>query len=137
VLKTIIKLWKNGLFGCALIKKRRYWPAGVLGDAMQRFFDEEGVNVRDHHAIAGTMDGVAYNLWEMKEPNYVMRMMATGGPLAAYETCKETVQKWMGGGLEVVCRFRYPCPFDWHFRYPHAFNDYNNLCHGLPLIEDF
>jgi hypothetical protein len=34
VLKGIIELRKNGLFGCALIKKRRYWPAGVPGDAM-------------------------------------------------------------------------------------------------------
>lgn len=53
---------KNGLFVCALIKKWRYWPAGVPGDAMQQFFDADGVNVGDNHAIAGMMDGVAYNL---------------------------------------------------------------------------
>ena len=57
VLKGIIELRKNGLFGCALIKKRRYWPAGVPGDAMQQFFDADGVNVRDNHAISGTKDG--------------------------------------------------------------------------------
>jgi hypothetical protein len=34
VLKGIIQLHKNGLFGCALIKKRRYWPDGVPGDVM-------------------------------------------------------------------------------------------------------
>jgi hypothetical protein len=62
VLKGIIELRKNGLFGCALIKKRRYWPAGVPRDAMQQFFDANGVNVGDNHAIAGTMDGMAYNL---------------------------------------------------------------------------
>jgi hypothetical protein len=37
------------------------------------------------------MDGVTYNLWGMKEPDYVMRMMATGGPLVVYETCKEAL----------------------------------------------
>ena len=32
-------------------------------------------------AIEGTMDGIMYTLWGMKDPHYVMRMMATGGPL--------------------------------------------------------
>ena len=109
---------------------------GVPGDAMQRFFNEEGVNVGDNHAISGTMDGVPYNLWGMKEPDYVMRMMATGGPLSALESCKETVRKWVEAGVEVVHRFRYACPFDWQFRYRHAVDNHNNLCHGLPLIED-
>jgi hypothetical protein len=136
VLKAIIELRKNGLFGFALIKKRRYWPAGVPGDAMQSFFDEDGVNVGDNHAISGTMDGVPYNLWGMKEPDYVMRMMATGEPMSALESCKETVRKWMENGVEVVRRFRYACPFDWHFRYRHAVDDHNNLRHGLPSIED-
>jgi len=103
---------------------------------MQHFFDEEGVNVGDNHAILGTMDGVPYNLWGMKEPNYDMRMMATGGPLLVIETCKETVRKWMDNGVEVVRRFKYACPFDWHFRYRHAVDDHNNLSHGLPSIED-
>jgi hypothetical protein len=136
VLKGIIELRKNGLFGCALIKKRRYWPAGVPGDAMQQFFDADGVNVGDNHAIVGTMDGVAYNLWGMKEPDYVMRMMVTGGLLAVFDTCKEALRKWTEGGIEVVRRFKYACPFDWHFRYRHAVDDHNNLRHALPSIED-
>ncbi len=32
---------------------------------MQQFFDADGVNVGDNHAIAGTMDGVTYNLWAL------------------------------------------------------------------------
>ena len=98
----------------------------------------EGVNVRDNHAISDTTDGVAYNLWGMKKPDYVMRMMTTGGPLLAFKSCKgkETVQKWVEDGVEVVRWFRYPCPFDWHFCYCHAIDNHNNLCHGLLLIKD-
>ncbi len=103
---------------------------------MQQFFDVDGVNVGDNHAILGTMDDVVYNLWGMKEPDYVMRMMATGGPLAVYESCREALRKWTDGGIEVVRRFRYACPFDWHFRYRHAVDDHNNLCHALLSIED-
>ena len=33
-------------------------------------------------------------------------------------------------------KFYYPKPFDWHFKYCHAVEDHNNLCHALPSIED-
>ena len=52
VLKAIIELKRNGLFRCTLIKKRRYWPAHVPGDAMNDFFNEEGVQVGDCYAIS-------------------------------------------------------------------------------------
>ena len=42
----------------------------------------------------------------------------------------------MGSKIKVVCQFRYACPFNWHFRYQHAVDDHNNLCHGLPSVED-
>ena len=42
----------------------------------------------------------------------------------------------MEGGIEVVHRFRYACPFDWHFRYRHTVDDHNNLHHCLPSVED-
>jgi hypothetical protein len=65
---------------CALIKKRQSWPIGVPGDVMQRRFDRPEVKVGDVDAT-GTQDNVPYFIWGMKEPDYVMRMMATGGPL--------------------------------------------------------
>ena len=74
---------------------------------MQDFFDKDRVDVGDCHAIAGTQDWMIYNLWGMKEPDYVMRMMTMGGPLTAFESCKETVRQWIDGGVEVVCWFRY------------------------------
>jgi hypothetical protein len=42
----------------------------------------------------------------------------------------------VGSKIKVVCQFRYACPFNWHFRYQHAVDDHNNLCHGLPSVED-
>ena len=51
------------------------------------------VEVGDTDAIQGTVDGVIYNLWGTKEPNYVIRMMATGGCLLADEKCEETVRR--------------------------------------------
>ncbi len=37
-------------------KKWKYWPKGVPGEAMQLFFDIEGVNVGVYHAIQGVME---------------------------------------------------------------------------------
>ena len=52
-----------------------------------------GAEVGETNAIQVTVDYVIYNLWGMKEPNYVMRMMATGGRLLVDNTCKDTVRR--------------------------------------------
>jgi hypothetical protein len=43
VLKALIELQKVGVYGAVLIKKRKYWPAGVPGNAMQQIFDQDGI----------------------------------------------------------------------------------------------
>ena len=34
VLKGLLEMRKRGVYGSALIKKRRYWPSGVHGDGI-------------------------------------------------------------------------------------------------------
>ena len=46
------------------------------------------------YAIQVTVDDVIFNLLGMKEPNHMMRMMATGGRLLADDTYKETARRW-------------------------------------------
>ena len=60
----------------------------------------------------------------MKDPNYVTRMMATDGRLLADDTCKETVIRWKEKGEDVVKKFNYKLPFDWHFCYRHVVDDH-------------
>ena len=72
----------------------------------------------------------------MKEPNYVMRMMATSGHLLADETCKDTVRRWKENGEDVVKKFKDKLPLDWHFRYRHTVDNHHKLRHVLPSIED-
>ena len=88
------------------------------------------------NAIQGTVDDAIYNLWGLKEPDYVMRIMAIGGRLLADDTCKKTVRRWKVNGEDVVKKFNYKLPFDWYFCYRHAVDDHNNLRHALPSIED-
>ena len=107
VLKAICDLQKVGVYSCTLIKKWKYWPKGVPGEAMQSFFDVDGVDVGDCHVIQGVMEGTTYNLWGMKEPDFVMLTMVTGGLLDANELCphnqamerdRRWQRRWQTGG---------------------------------------
>jgi hypothetical protein len=130
VLKAIIALYEKGLYAGALIKKRRYWPTLVPGDVIDSQFANKRTG--DIGAIEGKLNGSTYWLWGIKEPNYVMKIMATGGVLATDDTCKTAVR---GNGNDRVL-FKYTKPFDWHFWYRHAVDDHNNLCHALPSLDD-
>jgi hypothetical protein len=72
----------------------------------------------------------------MKEPDYVMKIMATGGSLMANDSCRTTSRSWIEGGVPKCKDFTYTQPFDHHFRYRHAVDDHNNLRHSLPSWED-
>jgi hypothetical protein len=129
VLKGLKELKTKGIFACALIKERRYWPWMVPGDAMERHFEDKEVG--DVDAIEGVLDGVKYTLWGMKEPNYIMRMMATGGALLSDFSCKTTTRIYD----DITKTFQYTLPYNWHFRYRHAVDDHNNLRHATPSLE--
>ena len=73
------------------VKKRRYKPPMVPGKYMEDSFWE--VEVGETYDIQGTVDDVIYNIWGMKDPTYVMKMMATGDQLLADETCNETARR--------------------------------------------
>lgn len=53
-----------------------------------------GSDVGSVDAIKGFSEGVVYNLWTMKDPDYVMKMMATGGSLIMDDSC--TLQVFAG-----------------------------------------
>ena len=67
VLQGLIELRKVGVFGSALIKKRRYWPKHVPGAEIDDHFKDKEIGERD--SLQGTLDGVSYDLFGMKEPD--------------------------------------------------------------------
>ena len=91
-LKGLIQLRKKGVFSCAVINKRRYWPSVVPGKEMEDHLEE--VEVGETDAIQVTVDDVIYTLWGMKKPNYLVSMMATDSLLLEDDTCKDTVRIW-------------------------------------------
>lgn len=110
------------------------WPTGVPGPAIDDHMTDRDVG--DVDVIQGNADGVTYNLWTMKEPDYVMKMMATSGILIAEESSRSTSRQWIEDGVQKRKEFSYKLPFDHHFRYCHAVDDHNNLRHSLPSWMD-
>ncbi len=75
VLRALIELKKKGVFTAALIKKRSHCPTLVPGDHTIDYFKDKVAGVFD--AISGVLDGIKYDIWCIKEPEYCMSIMAT------------------------------------------------------------
>ena len=129
VLQALIALRQKGVFAGALIKKRRFWPKYVPGQAMTEWFADKAVGFVG--CVSGVLNNNKYTIWAMKEPNYIMKIMATGGNLFT-EIGREVSRRVN----DVTTKFSYPWPVEIHFRYRHAIDDHNNLRHALPSIED-
>ncbi len=65
----------------------------------------------------------------------MMKMMVTGGPLIANETCKDQRQRFTKDGVEVSRSFQFLLLYDWHYKYRHTVDDHNNGRHSLQLEE--
>ena len=133
VLQGLIELKKIGVFASALIKKRRYWPKHVPGELIDEFFEE--LEVGESDSLYGVLDGIPYNIFCMKEPDYVMKVMSTYGGLVVKEGQKESTRKYEKNGAMHTKTFKYTVPFSNHFDFCHCIDDHNNLRHQVPSIE--
>eukprot|EP00804_Cyclotella_cryptica_P018793 CCRYP_021187-RA/>CCRYP_021187-RA protein AED:0.33 eAED:0.33 QI:0/0/0/1/0/0/2/0/393 len=129
VLLALLSLKKKGVYGGALIKKRRYWPSMVAGDAIDKHFDDKEVG--SVAAVEGTHDGVRYNIWVMKDAGYVTKIMGTASGLFYPEERMHT--RRLEGGE--TASFRYTEPYYLHFKYGHLIDDHNAKRHTVPAIE--
>ncbi len=73
---------------------------------MQCRFDRLEVKIGDVDAITRVQDNVPYFIWGMKEPDYVMRMMATDGPQGSINECREMKRRCTEGNQEVERKFK-------------------------------
>lgn len=80
VLRGIIELYKKGVFASAMIKKRRYWPKDVPGGEIIRTFENFPIGYRARRP-GTTSDNVNFDIFAMKERDYVCMFMSTYGAL--------------------------------------------------------
>ena len=126
-MQGLIELKKVGVYAGILIKKRMYWPKHVLGDMIDKYFDNKDVVETD--SLHGELDGIQYNISCMKEPQYVTKIMATYSGLIVKEGQKESIRKYVRDDENKEISFKYTTPFSNHFDYRHVVDDHNNLRH--------
>ena len=134
VLKGLIELAKKGVFAAGVIKKRRYWPKHIDGESIDAHCD--GKSVCEYDCLPGLWDTIPFNIFRMKEPKYVMKIMSTFGSLLVDEYGKQRKRKYKdASNNDVDTTFRYTMPFANHFKYRHAVDDHNHLRHQIPSLE--
>jgi hypothetical protein len=133
VLKGILELQKVGVFADSVIKKGRYWPKYIRGDEIKEHFDDKEVG--DTDCLKGTLDNIPFGIHCMKEPDYVMALMASYGTQDLNNE-GETERNYKNDAGEMVRkRFNYTELFYNHFTYRHAVDDHNNNRHQPISLE--
>lgn len=135
VLDGLKALYSKGVFSSAQIKKRRYWPKNVPGDAIVNHFDQTK-DMTDVDELPGMLGDCQFHIVAMKEPNYVSMMMTTFGMMEEVENHK-TRREWKepGSGLTRSKTFNYQENFSLYFHNRHQIDDHNNRRQSPISIE--
>ena len=129
VARALTELAKKGVFATALIKKRRYWPKHVDGDMIKANFADANVGDTNCYRMTLPDDNSKLDIHCLKEPDYIMMLMATFGTLERVGT-----EKFRNVDNTRIS-FRYPELFHNHYQYRHAVDDHNNRRHAPISIE--
>lgn len=133
VLAGLTELKKMGVYASAVIKKWRYWPKYIPGNDIDQHMSSKDVGAQE--VSCGTLDGVPYNVFCMKEPDYVMKLMLTYGDLLipnGQEGSTRIVEK--NGQVENFS-FTMSYVFANHFWGRHMIDNQNNQRHSVTSIE--
>ena len=107
-----------GVYTVALIKKRKYWPKGVPGDAIDQYFSDNDVTYVDI-LDAITEEGPEVKSFKIScfnELEYVMKIMATWMTLEELDGL-DTSREYKGrDGHSLARLFKYCHPFVLHLR---------------------
>ena len=132
VLSGLVQLRKKGVFASALIKKRKYWPRFIPGEAIQNHMKNK--NVGEVDCMQGTLDNVPCNVFCLKEPEYIGMIMSTcGSNLEVLD--HKTARRVIINGSETQISFNYTVPFSWHYNYRHQVDDHNQRRQGTISVE--
>ena len=121
-----------GVYAAALIKNRKYWPKGVPGYAIDQYFAEKDITYVDMFGdiTEEGPEGKAFNVFCFKEPEYVMKIMATWMTLEELDGA-DTRREYKGWDGQSLARlFKYRQLFGLHFHYRHQLDDHNNRIHA-------
>ena len=116
-------MWKNGVYGSALIKNRRYWPKGFHRDGINNGIRSK--NIGDMGCIIGEWDETEFDVFILKEPDHNIMTMSNFLGLTVPE-CQKEERRMVN--REAV-KFKYPEVVVYHYRYREVVDNQNSLRH--------
>ena len=125
VLKAIIELKKMGVFASAMIKKRRYWPKNIAGEEIKEYMSTKAVGTCER--LPGIHEGQQFDVYALKEPDYVLMMMSTYGSLIIKDGQRDSIR--LDKDRQPITTFKYTEVVANHFTYRGAVDEHNNKRH--------
>ena len=128
---------KKGVCASALIKKLRYWPKNVPGEAIEARMTGKDIGATD--SIKGKLDGIDYNLFMIKDRDFTIKLMSIYGKLEVQNRTSDTLRY-----IEIIessrkirwqINFQYTEPFQNYYRSRHSINDHNHYQYLVLSIE--
>lgn len=132
VLKGMAELKKRGVFAAAQIKKRRYWPKYVDGEAIKAHFADKEVG--DVACLPGVLDNVPVYIHCMKEPDYITMLMSNYGTIERLGDFRP--REWVEDGTTRHATFKYPEIVYRHYKNRHQVDNHNNRRHQPISLEE-
>ena len=115
-------------------KKRCYWPKFIDGAAIDSHFDLKEIGTTD--SLPGTLDGINFKVFFVKEEDYVMKLMATYEVLRPIDGGLTQRSVTRRSGIPESVSFVYTEPFINHFKFRHQVDDHNNARHSPISLEE-
>ena len=139
VLQALLTLKQYGVFASAVIKKRRYWPKNIPAEIIKKCFDDKAVG--DCHRLPGDREGIKFDVFAHKEPDYITMFMSTYGSCIERPNQQISRRTWVEGNEVKRCTFRYKEVTANHYLYRGSVDAHNRWRHdgganqGLSLEE--
>ncbi len=129
VREGVIECHKRGVWFQAYVKKRGNWPRGVLGDAIDSYFDDHPLGHCE--TLVAEYDNVEFCIHCCRDLKYVSKIMSTHGMFEMWEdhpTYRKNDGSWKS--------FKYMEPFSRYSRAKHGVDDVNNRHHDPIDLEE-
>ena len=129
VTKFITELKSKVFYVASQTKKRSCWSNGVPGDPIYTHFEDKEVG--DVVMIeARTEYNKLFEIFCMKDPDYVMKIMASWVMIDELEGARTRGYFIDSSRKKEANQFTYWKPFLFHFRYLHQVDKHNNWKHA-------
>ena len=138
VLEVLVKLQEHGLYGVAIIKKKRYWPKHVAGEDLKTQTAAGPIgSVAARSGTFTTTTGQAckfYVVGQRDSKACILAMSTWGTTKGSGGPETRTIRRRIEGG-EIV-QFARPSILAWYYHARHAVDDSNNTRQGTTSLQD-